>query len=172
MSATMGSGSETSSWKELARAAAVVEDASAASEALRQLLMFSIADTPYAVPVESVREIVRIRPITPIPRVSQCVRGVISLRGEVLQVIDLRVRLDLPRAEVTRATRIIVISVREGGLAGLLVDAVTQVLRVPESALMPQAGSETDAVEALCVRGKQFVSLINLERILDVVSEH
>ena len=82
------------SWDELARAASARRDASA-PEVLRQLLCVRIDAAPYAVPVENVREIVRVRPITPIPRVARCVRGVISLRGEIIEVIDLRLRLGL-----------------------------------------------------------------------------
>src|SRR5204863_5408726 len=78
------------SWDELARAASARRGAPAAAEVLRQLLCVRVDGSPYAVPVENVREIVRVRSITPIPRVASCVRGVISLRGEIIQVIDLR----------------------------------------------------------------------------------
>jgi purine-binding chemotaxis protein CheW len=98
-----------SSWDELARTAARKEETSTELESLRQLLTFNVAGTPYAVPVEAVREIVRMRPITPVPRTSSHVCGVISLRGEIIQVVDLRLRLGLPAAEITRSSRIVVI---------------------------------------------------------------
>jgi purine-binding chemotaxis protein CheW len=121
--------------------------------------------------VESVREIVRIRPITPIPRTSSHVRGVISLRGEIIQVVDLRLRLGLPAAEITRSSRIVVIHADDERVAGILVDAVNEVLRVTEDAILPSAAGDTGTVDSLCARGDQFVSLIDLERALDVDAE-
>ena len=161
---TPGSGA---SWDELARSAGPRADVAAGGEFLRQLLAFTIADAPYALAVECVREIVRIRPITAMPRVTRDVRGVISLRGEIIQVIDLRRRLGLPATEPTRSARIIVVQT-EDHLAGLLVDSVTEVLRVEEDAIGPAAGGEAGAVEALCTRGDEFVSMIDLDRILDL----
>lgn len=163
----------SSPWDELARAAAAGAAGISHVELgeLRQLLTFSVQNTPYAVPVESVREIVRIRPITPVPRVSAEVRGVISLRGEIVQVVDLRLRLGLPAAEITRSSRIIVVHADEGRVAGLLVDSVSEVLRVKEGAIVPPTGGESGSVSALCVRGEEFVSLIDLERVLKVDGE-
>ena len=135
------------------------------------MLTFRVGGTPYAVPVESVREIVRIRPITPIPRISSHVRGAISLRGEIIQVLDLRLRLGLPAAEITRSSRIVVIHADDERVAGILVDAVDEVLRVTEGEILPSAAGDAGTVDSLCVRGDQFVSLIDLERALDVDAE-
>src|SRR5271157_6387645 len=91
-------------WEQLARAAAhgpTRDDATL----LREFLTFQLAGDPYAVPVERVREIVRMRPVTPIPRVPAALRGVISLRGEIVEVVDLRLRLGLTPTEPTRASR-------------------------------------------------------------------
>jgi purine-binding chemotaxis protein CheW len=154
-------------WAALARAAA----SPAAEEEtvlLRELLAIELDGTPYALPVERVREIVRMRPITPMPRVPESVRGVIALRGEVIQVIDLRRRLGLAVAEPTRKSRIVVLHAEDGRIAGLLVDAVTEVLRLPESAIRASAGAESGAVEALAARERRFVSLIDLERVMEV----
>ncbi|MGH7338348.1 MAG: chemotaxis protein CheW, partial [Myxococcota bacterium] len=77
-----GAAPPSGSWDELARAAALRREGHARAEVLRQLLCVRIDGAPYAVPVENVREIVRVRAITPIPRTVSSVRGVISLRGE------------------------------------------------------------------------------------------
>jgi purine-binding chemotaxis protein CheW len=155
-------------WEQLARNAA--EPVAQCDEALllRELLAFELAGDPYAVPVERVREIVRLRPITPMPRVPEAVLGVIVLRGEVIEVIDLRRRLSMPGVEPTRRSRIIVLHGEDGCVAGLLVDAVNQVLRLPEDAIAPSAQGDSEAVEALYARGEEFVSLIDLEKVLDV----
>lgn len=159
------------SWDDLA-AAAKARGASQEEELeLRQLLTFELAGAPYAVPVERVREIVRIRPITPIPRVPDDVRGVISLRGEIVQVIDLRRKLGLDPVEPTRSSRIIVVHDGETEVAGVLVDAVTQVLRITEDAIRPAAPGESGAVDGLCARGDEFVSLLDLSRVFEVDAE-
>jgi purine-binding chemotaxis protein CheW len=163
--------SSSKSWDEFARSAGNVGPEGEQQEDLLQLLTFEIGSTPYAVPVERVREIIRIRPITPVPRVPAEVRGVISLRGEIVEVIDLRRRLDLEPAEPVRSTRIIVVHSEDGKVAGILVDAVCEVSRVSEDAIRPVTGAETGVVESLCVRGEQFVSLIDLDRILQINAE-
>jgi len=158
-------------WDEIARAARSVGPESEPQEDLRQLLTFEVDSTSYAIPVERVREIVRIRPIIPIPRVPAEVLGVISLRGEIVEVVDLRRRLNLEPAETARSTRIIVVHSEDGKAAGIRVDAVCEVLRVSEDAIRPVSSAETGAVESLCVRGEEFVSLIDLDRILQINAE-
>jgi purine-binding chemotaxis protein CheW len=161
-----GSGAAAPRWQDLARRAAERRNAEVESIAARQLLTFVLDGSPYAVPVERVREIVRVRPVTPIPRVPNDVCGVISLRGEILEVIDLRLRLRLHARPNQRGSRIIVVHATDGGAAGLLVDGVTDVLSVAEDALRDDPSAETENVQKLCVRGDRFVSLIDLDRVL------
>ncbi len=161
----------TGTWQEIARAAARRgEDREQALE-LRQLLSFRVDGSQYAVPVESVREIVRMRPVTPIPRVAADILGVISLRGEIVQVVDLRRRLGLAAAQPDRSSRIIVVHAEDGRVAGLLVDAVVEVLRVTDDAISSPVGPEAGAVHALCARGDEFVSLVDLGRVLEIDAE-
>ena len=158
MSEAMPPVGETNEWDELARAAADRGDEVEVSDDIQQLLAFVIDGTPYAVPVERAREIVRMRPMTPVPRVSDCVRGVISLRGEIIEVIDMRRRLGLDSIELTRRTRIIVARTTKGEFAAILVDAVREVLRVANDAIRPAPGSESSIVENLCACGDEFVT--------------
>ncbi len=151
----------------LAREAAQRRDLGSEPVELRQLLTFELEGSPYALPVECVREIVRIRPITPVPRMPEDVRGVISMRGEIVQVVDLRRRLGLEPVEPGRRSRVIVVHGGDGRVAGLLVDAVTEVMSVADDALRPASG-EAGAVDELCVRGEEFVALVDLDRVLAV----
>jgi purine-binding chemotaxis protein CheW len=160
----------TRRWDAFAREAAQRRDFDSESVELLQLLTFEIEGAPYALPVECVREIVRIRPITPVPRMPEDVRGVLSLRGEIVQVVDLRRRLGLERVEPKRRSRVIVVQEEGGQVAGLLVDAVTEVISVAEDALRPVSG-EAGSVEALCARDEDFVSLVDLNRVLAVDAE-
>ena len=155
-------------WESLSRAAASGGASRDEATLLREFLTFSLAGDPYAVPVERVREIVRMRPVTPIPRVPAALRGVISLRGEIVQVIDLRLRLGLDAATPTRASRIIVLHGEDGRMTGLLVDAVTDVLRVTDEAIRSDGQGDAGHVAMLCVRGDQFVSVLDFDRVLDL----
>ena len=170
MSETVDTGTSPN-WDALASQAANESQVDAGTGELSQLLAFTVAESAYAVPVKFVREIVRMRPITQIPRVSADVRGVISLRGEVIQVIDMRRRLGLPIAEITKASRIVVVQQEEGSVAGILVDSVREVLRVDEAAMLQSPGGDADSVESLCVQGDEFVSMIDLGRVLNVDAE-
>jgi purine-binding chemotaxis protein CheW len=162
-------------FEELARTAhARLGSPGAAEEgdgSLREVLVLWLGGDPYALPVERVREIVRLRPITPVPRLPEAVRGVISLRGEIVQVIDLRRRLGLPPGDATAdgaRHRIVVLHGEDGQLAGLLVDRVSEVLRTRADALRAPAGRETEAVAALVPYGERFVSFFDVDRLLEL----
>ena len=155
-------------WQSLARSAAHANRAGGEEdEILRGLLVFLLDGMRYAIPVERVREIVRMRGITPLPHVPDEIRGVISLRGAVVQVVDLRLRLDLDGAGATRQTRIIVLHGEDGRVAGVLVDAVQKVVRVPEAEIRPDAAGQAEAVVEIFLHGEDFVSILDLDRILE-----
>ena len=154
-------------WESLARAAASGRDANKAPVILRELLVFLLGDSPYAIPVDHVREIVRMRAVTPVPRVPSEIRGVIALRGQVVQVVDLRMRLGLPTPEAGRRTRIVVLHGEDNRVTGILVDAVREVVRVPENDIRPVTGREGDSVFELFLSGDDFVSILDLDRVLE-----
>ena len=157
----------TRSWDALARAAAARE-AKEEARTLRELLVFSLDGAVYALPIERVREIVRLRALTAVPHVPAEVLGVISLRGEVVQVLDARRRLGLPSAPRGRTSRIVVLNGDDGAVAGLLVDAVHEVLRVEEGALRSPTTTEGGLVTALAPRGERFVSLLAAEKLVEI----
>jgi purine-binding chemotaxis protein CheW len=156
-------------WDRLARAAAAARE-SGDDAARAELLAVEVAGAPYALPIERVREIVRLRPITPMPRVPALVLGVISLRGEVVQVLELRQRLGSDSVTPAPGARIVVMHGDGGPVVGLLVDAVTEVLRVPEDELYDAPGDAADCVRAICRRGTRFVSVLDPDLVVQRVS--
>ncbi|HEB91702.1 MAG TPA: chemotaxis protein CheW [Deltaproteobacteria bacterium] len=165
---TRGSGDSASDLERLARAATIGFDASSDREGpdrdrgrVRQLLAFGLDRGVYAIDVERIREIVRVRETTRLPRSPDWLLGVVALRGEVVEIIDLRLRLGLPAAEPDRASRVIVLHGDGERSAGLLVDSVSEVLRVPEGGMMPAQGLDLLSVVAVCRRDGEFVSVID-----------
>jgi purine-binding chemotaxis protein CheW len=103
---------------------------------LVQLCAFRIGGEDYAVDVMRVREIIHPLPITPVPRAPAFVEGVVRLRGEVIPVLDVRKRLGVEARPQTRKTRFLLVDIA-GRRIGLVVDEVSEVLRLPRSELRP-----------------------------------
>lgn len=101
-----------------------------------QLVSFIVASEKYGVDILSVREIIRVIEITPVPMSRKEIVGVINLRGNVIPVVDFRTLFSLEPIDVTNDTRIIVIE-HEEVIIGLLVDAVSEVLTVYEHNFEP-----------------------------------
>lgn len=128
-------------------------------ERRRDVLTFSVADEEYALGIESIREIIKCRPVTEVPRVPVFVAGIIAVRGVVMPVIDLRVRLRLPAAALSAKARILVVT-RPGEARepesrephGLIVDRVHQVVRLGENDIEPAtmlSGAEAEFIAGI-----------------------
>lgn len=154
-------------WERLARSAASQDNEQEEPELRRELLTFELANAPYAIPVERVREIIRVREVTPMPRVPECVTGVLALRGEIVQVVDMRMRLELSASEPTRRSHIIVLHGDDNRVTGIQVDAVQEVLRAAENEITAATGQSNGTVIELCKRGDEFVSIVDLDQMLD-----
>ena len=101
-----------------------------------QLVVFNLANEDYGVDIAAVDGIVKMQRITAVPHAPGFVEGITNLRGEVLPVIDLRKRFGLPLGEATKDTRIVNVEV-DGIRVGMVVDAVSEVLRVSEEDIEP-----------------------------------
>jgi purine-binding chemotaxis protein CheW len=110
-----------------------------AGEAGRRVeyLAFVLAGETYAVQIAHVAEILRPPPITEVPRAPRTVLGVISVRGKLVTVVDLRRRFRLPEGPVERKTRVLLCDVGGGEQVGLLVDEVQQVWRLAAEEIEP-----------------------------------
>jgi purine-binding chemotaxis protein CheW len=120
--------------------AALAEDEQSedGGEDFSQLVTCRVGGEEFAVDILSVQEIIRMVDITRVPKAPSFVEGVINLRGRIIPVLDLRRRLGIADAERTAQSRIVVVTVR-GRAVGLVVDSVSEVLRIPRSAIEPRA---------------------------------
>jgi purine-binding chemotaxis protein CheW len=135
----------------------------------RELIAFCIGEQEYCVDIMAVREIRGWSPATPLPQTPDYMRGVINLRGAVLPIMDLAARLGLPTSETTVRSVIIVIKVDER-MAGLLVDAVSDILSITEDLIQATPDVACDRVRSF-IRGLitmegRMISEIAIERLL------
>jgi purine-binding chemotaxis protein CheW len=105
-------------------------------DALVQLCTFRVGGEDYAVDIMRVKEIIQPLPITRVPRAPAFVEGVVRLRGDVIPIVDVRRRFGLPAAEPTRTTKFVIVTVA-GRRLGLVVDEVTEVVRLPRGEIRP-----------------------------------
>jgi purine-binding chemotaxis protein CheW len=130
---------------------------------------FALRGEIYALPVSHVQEILRIATITRVPHAPAAVRGITNLRGRVLAVVDLRVRLGLPAGEIEPESRILVTDAR-GRSIGLLVDAARQVLKILPSTIQPPPTDilteRTDFLRGVHHLDRDLVILLDVERVL------
>lgn len=135
----------------------------------QQLVVFELAYEHYGVDISAVESIIKMQAITAVPRAPVFVEGVTNLRGKILPVIDLRKRFGLPLKEFTKDTRIVVVEV-SGTTVGIVVDGVSEVLRVSPSSVEPPPPIATTA-ESAFIRGiaktdERLVTLLDLGRLL------
>jgi len=130
-------------------------------ELLRELLVFELDGCAYAISVERIREIVRMRELTFLPRSPDWILGVVALRGEIVEVVDLRRRLGLLDREPNRTSRIIVLHGDLDRVTGILVDSVSEVFRVPEQEIMPAQSLDIGALSEVCRREEEFISILD-----------
>lgn len=149
-----------------------IADDEGGSDDEEQVVVFHLAAGEFGVPIESVQEIVRVPDeLTHVPKAPDFVEGVINLRGSVLPVIDLRKRLDLPAVERNDRQRIMVFML--GGVrTGFIVDAVTEVLKIPKNAIeaSPKLSGEQSRLlgrVANLEKQKRMIQLIEPDYLID-----
>lgn len=127
----------------------------------RHLVAFRLGEETYGIDISNIHTIITPQPITSVPRSPSFVRGVMNLRGRVLPVIDLRRRFGMepmPDENVKSSRIVIVDTPRPNGetgdtlTAGLIVDSVSEVLRLPESAIDPPS-QLVASVDTECITG-------------------
>lgn len=155
----------------IAQADVAVSATSFAHTTTNQFLTFLLGGQDFGVEILQVREIRNFTKLTPIPNMPASIKGVLNLRGTVVPIVDLRIRLGMAPVEYDRFTVIIVVNVNQR-VMGVVVDAVSDVLNVDADALVatPEMGASADTsfVTGLAKSEDRLVTLLNFERLLDV----
>ncbi|RLB03581.1 MAG: chemotaxis protein CheW [Deltaproteobacteria bacterium] len=153
-----------------AAAAVLAED----SEQIKQLVSFVLGKEEFGVDILMVQEIIRLATITPIPNAPEFIEGVINLRGKIIPIIDLRKRLKITKEEVKNAkhTRILVIEI-DGNVTGFIVDAVSEVLKIPTSRIEPPPEIIVSSIDSEYISGvikleENLLILLDFKKILRI----
>jgi len=128
-----------------------------------QLVVFSLGNEEYALPITQVQEIIRFTEPRAVASEAPWIRGVISLRGKIVPVCDLAARLGLTTERAEKAK--IVIVETDSGTAGVIVDEVEEVLTVESEQLDAVPGAGTDFIDAIAKIADRLVILLNPEGI-------
>jgi purine-binding chemotaxis protein CheW len=135
-----------------------------------QLVSFTLGKELYGIEITKVREIILIADITRIPETPNFLKGLINLRSTVIPVIDLRVRFGMPEAETTDESRIMVLQAR-GKTVGIVVDAVSEVLRVKQEQISPPpptvAGLGREYLNGLVKLDERLLILLDVDKIFN-----
>jgi len=140
----------------------------------RQYVTFSLGRELFGVEVTRTREILSLTPVTRVPQTPEYLLGVINLRGQVVPVVDMRLKLGLPAGAETEDTCIIVVEVLVDGeplVVGALCDAVREVLEIRSDQIEPppRLGTRlrTEFISGMGKVDEQFLILLNLERVFN-----
>ena len=160
--------------KENLKATEVGSNSTGKMSELLELVSFKIGNEEFGVDISNVKEIIKMIQITKVPNSPDFVEGVINLRGRVIPVIDLRSRLQVEKKKQDKDTRIIVVELNNKTV-GFIVDAVSEVLRIPASITEapPEmvTGYNSDFIQSVGKLEDRLLILIDLSKVLST-KEH
>lgn len=150
--------------------------AAAASDATLQLVGFTVGSEEFGVDILKVQEIIRMVPVSAMPNAPDYVEGVINLRGRIIPVIDFRKRFQMATlAPTEEASRRVVVIALATSTIGLIVDSVSQVLKLKESQISPTPqvakGFENDTIVGVGQLGEKLLVLLDLEQMFAGVED-
>ncbi|MDR1669256.1 MAG: chemotaxis protein CheW [Oscillospiraceae bacterium] len=139
------------------------------SETQGKYLTFSVGDEEYGIEIDYVIEIIGVQPITEVPDIPSYIKGLISLRGKIIPVMDVRLRFNKPPQEYDERTCIIVVNQEESTI-GLIIDTIRDVLDIDDSLLGDPAGVKAGTpnryIKSIARTDHGNKLIINLEKVL------
>jgi purine-binding chemotaxis protein CheW len=148
---------------------APMEPTTVADQSESLYLSFALAGQDYAVPIMQVQEIREWTRVTPLPNSPRHVKGVLNLRGTIVPIVDMRLRFELDEKPYDAFTVIVVVNVGSR-LAGLVVDTVSDVLRISQAERCTMSEFEGQAgrpfIEGLAQVDGQLLVLLDIEKLL------
>jgi len=137
---------------------------------MRQYICFQVGDARYALPLAWIAQVLRFENVTPVPMAPRFVEGILNLGGEVVPVLNLRLRLGLERGQPTRRNRVLVAE-RDGAKHGLLVDGVKEILELEDSSILaggpPLSGLKAELVAGIAKVREHLVIILEGGHLLE-----
>lgn len=136
-----------------------------------QYIKIRLGDEFFGIDIKHIDNIVRMQHITRVPKSENYIKGVINLRGVVIPVFSLRLKMGLPEIEESKSNRIIILKI-EGDLVGIIVDEVKEVVNIAENDVEKVYRDASDPIQNFLLGvGKENGSLVSLLDINEVLSE-
>lgn len=129
-----------------------------------QLVLFSLGKEEFAIPITQVKEIIQFKDVTKIPNTAEYIKGVINLRGQIIPVVDLAMKLQLS-SSVSSDKRALIIETNRLEI-GVVVDEVTEVIRLQDSAIEPlPTVSTNEYIRGIGKDGNRLLILLNVNSL-------
>ncbi len=137
-----------------------------------QCLTFKLEDEVFALDISKVREVLDFTTVTKVPRTPEFMRGVINLRGNVVPVVDMRLKFGMPKTEKTVNTCIIIVEISiegETAVLGALADSVQEVIDLEPDQIepAPRIGTRvrTDFIKGMGKRDNHFIMILDIDKV-------
>ena len=134
-----------------------------------QYIVIQMGNEQYGVDIRYIDNIVRMQHITRVPKVAAYLKGVINLRGEVIPVMSLRLKMGLPEDEPTKATSIIILKLEQHGTIGIIVDEVKEVITLGtdqiEKVTYDVKEEKGNFVSSVGKNGEELISILDLNAV-------
>jgi len=141
-------------------------------EKIIQYIVIKIDNEQYGIDIQYIDNIIRMDKITRVPKAQRYFKGVINLRGEVIPVMNLRLKFGMQEIEATKDTRIIILKLDKQSTVGIIVDAVREVVSLKESDMEKVTADPSDSrTQYISVIGKHENELISVINIISLMTE-
>lgn len=141
------------------------------SSLTKQYIVVKIGSEQYGIDISYVDNIVRMQKITRVPKSQACFKGIINLRGEIVPVMSVRLKMGLADDVFTNASRIIILKIEQHGALGIIVDEVKEVVTLNtdeiDKANSNVKGGQESFINGIGTNGEELISLLDIHSIID-----
>ena len=132
----------------------------------KQYIVVKIGNEQYGIDISYIDTIVRMQKITRVPKAQRHFKGVINLRGEIVPVMSIRLKMKLADDEFTNASRIIILKLEEKGMLGVIVDEVKEVVTLSSNEVEKSSGKGS-FINGVGKHGEELISLFDINAIVE-----
>ncbi len=150
-----------------------MEELKVAGETI-QYIVIKLGDEQYGIDIKYIDNIVRMQHITRVPKVEPYLKGVINLRGEVIPIMSVRLKMGLPDDVVTKASRIIILKLDQKGMIGIIVDEIKEVINLDTDKIEKVSYESMDMkdnfISGVGTYEDELISLLDLDLVVPEIS--